>query len=212
MTDHQRKRLVDRLLGVSAGDPAAAPLRPVELTVVVATEIRSWIYQPTLDFQYGEWLRERFERGDAAARHSRADPDVTLLVTMTLLADVTLAGPPAADVFDPVPREDFRKALVAEVEGLVRNVDPDTRNVVLTLARVWRSMDSATVHTKDAAAEWALQRLPLQHQAVLARARDIYVGAEEERWDDLRDRIRPSVEALVAEIEAARSGDPEGPL
>ena len=178
--------------------------------MVVATEIRSWIYQPTLDFQYGEWLRERFERGDAAARHSRADPDVTLLVTMTLLADVTLAGPPAADVFDPVPREDFRKALVAEVEGLVRNVDPDTRNVVLTLARVWRSLDSATVHTKDAAAEWALERLPLQHQAVLARARDIYVGAEEERWDDLRDRIRPSVEALVAEIEAARSGDPEG--
>lgn len=40
------------------------------------------------------------------------------------------------------------------------------------------------------------------HQAVVARARGIYLGTEEERWDDLQGRLLPFAEAVVAEVEA----------
>ena len=36
---------------------------------------------------------------------------------------------------------------------------------------------------------------------MLARARAVYLGEEEERWDDLAPRLRPHADYVVAEIE-----------
>ena len=58
----------------------------------------------------------------------------------------------------------------------------------------------------DAAADWALARLPEEHRPVLARARGVYLGEEDERWDDLRPRLRPHADFVVQEIERAVSG------
>ena len=74
-------------------------------------------------------------------------------------------------------------------------------NVVLTGARVWSTLVTGESRPKDAAADWALARLPEAHRLVLERAWAIYVGDEEEHWGDLRARVRPHVEHVVAEIE-----------
>ncbi len=119
---------------------------------------------------------------------------------MALLGDVALAGPPASEVFDAVPRADFVDALLAGIPGLVADLHSDTRNVVLTLARIWNGVVTGGVLAKDAAAEWALPRLPAEHRAVLARARDIYLGIEEENWEDLQETVPTFAQAIVAEI------------
>jgi hypothetical protein len=59
------------------------------------------------------------------------------------------------------------------------------------------------IRTKDGAADWVLARLPAEHRPVLARTRAIYLGEEDERRDDLRDRLQPFVDHLLAEIAAA---------
>ena len=84
---------------------------------------------------------------------------------------------------------------------LLVDLDSDTRNVILTLARIWSTVATDVIRSKDEAATWALARLPDEHRAVLARARAIYLGDEEERWEDLEPRIRPHTDYVVAEIE-----------
>jgi predicted nucleotidyltransferase len=205
MTRDEKEALVARLLAMSAPSPPQTASRPVELTIVVSSEIRPWRYPPTMDFEYGEWWRDRFQRGEVEPWPSRTNRDVAPLVTMALLGGATLAGPPPAEVLDPVPKADFIDSLVSGIEGLVRDIDGDTRNVVLTLARIWSSVVTGTVQSKDAAADWALPRLAPVHLPVLARARDIYLGIEEEHWDDMQHSIRPFADAVIAEIEATRS-------
>ena len=202
-TRDEKGRILARLLSVSGTSPAAAPPRPVELTIVVWSEIRPWRYPPTMDFQYGEWWRERFARGELEPWPSRANRDLAPLVTMVLLGDETLVGRSPSEVFDPVPHADFVDALIAGIDALINDIDSDTRNVILTLARIWSGVVTSAVHSKDAAAEWALPRLAPEYQVVLARARDIYLGTEDEHWDDVRARIRPFADAVVAEIGAA---------
>lgn len=80
----------------------AAPPRPLEVTIV-SSEMRQWRYPPRRDFQYGEWLRERFERRDPLLWQSAPDPGLAILVTIVLLGNVALVGPPASELFDPVP-------------------------------------------------------------------------------------------------------------
>ena len=197
----EKRRLVDRLLPVSGDGP-----RPVELTVVVQSDVKPWRHPPTLDFQYGEWLRGEFERGNLEP-WPKTNPDLASLVTMVLLADRPLLGPPPAEVLDPAPRAVYVDALLACVDPLLDDVETDTRNVLLTLARIWSSLDTGEVRSKDAAAEWALDRLPEEHRAVLARARAGYLGVEEDGWADARQAVRAHAEHVAAAIRrAARPG------
>jgi streptomycin 3"-adenylyltransferase len=192
----EKRLLVGRLLSFSGGERG----RPVELTVVVQDDVRPWRYPPRHDLQYGEWRRAEFESGDVELRPTTTNPDVAALITMVLLADRPLAGPPPAEVLDPVPRGDLVKAMVGDVPALLDDLEWDTRNVLLTLARIWSTLATGDIRPKDAAADWALARLPKEHRAVLSRARAIYLGDEEERWDGLEPEIRPHADYAVAEI------------
>ncbi|MFE7118616.1 aminoglycoside adenylyltransferase family protein [Streptomyces sp. NPDC057654] len=204
-TAGERRALVDALLRIS-GTGNGGSGRPVELTVVVQDDVRPWRYPPRCEFQYGEWLRTEYERGRTPGPGE--SPDLAPLITMALLGDAPLYGPPPAAALDAVPHEDLRRGIVAGVPELLAELEDDTRNVVLTLARVWRTLATGEIGSKDAAADWALARLPEEHRPVLSRARAGYLGplgAERESWDDLLPRLRPYAGHVAAEIERPAS-------
>lgn len=194
-----RERLVEGLLDLSVW-PARGQARPVELTVVVRREVVPWTYPPRCEFQYGEWLRGEYELGRLPSPvRSR---DLAPLITMVLQADTPLSGPPPGEVLAPVPREDLVRAIVAGVPDLLAELDSDTRNVVLTLARIWLTLETGALTSKDAAADWALARLPAAHRPVLAHARRVYVTGEAERWAELRPFVGPWAAYVAGAIEA----------
>ncbi|GAA4043709.1 aminoglycoside adenylyltransferase family protein [Streptomyces shaanxiensis] len=200
-TQAQRRALVRELMKVSGGAS-----RPVELIVVVQDDVRPWRYPPTCDFLYGEWLRADYERGVTSV--PEPSPDLAPLLTMVLLANAPLYGPPPAELLDPVPPADLRRAIVTAVPELLTELDSDTRNVLLTLARIWTTLDTGAIRSKDAAADWALARLPAEHRPVLAHARAVYLGDEEEHWgDDLLPGVRPCADALVDAVKRQAAND-----
>ncbi|MFF5478982.1 aminoglycoside adenylyltransferase family protein [Streptomyces sp. NPDC012935] len=198
-THAQRRVLVEELLNVSGG-----AARPVELILVVQDDVRPWRYPPTCEFLYGEWLRDEYERGFVPGPEPM--PDLAPLLTMVLLADAPLHGPSPADLLAPVPPADLRRAITAGVPDLLAELDTDTRNVLLTLARIWTTLATGAISSKDAAADWALARLPAEHRPALAHARAVYLGDEEERWgDDVLPCVRPCADHLVRAIERQTS-------
>jgi streptomycin 3"-adenylyltransferase len=76
----------------------------------------------------------------------------------------------------------------------------DTRNGLLTLARIWTTLATGEIRPKDEAADWALARLPEEHRPVLAHARSAYLGEEPEDWRQLAPRLRPHVDHVVQRI------------
>ena len=205
LTDTEKRQLVDRILPISWKETPDGMQRGIELTVVVQDDVRPWRYPPNRDFQYGDWLRLELEQGNTEAWAAKSDPDLASLITQALAADVALLGPPPADVFDTVPSSDVLDAIVADVEKWVENIDDDTRNGILALARIWSALITGRLYSKDEAAAWALEKLPEEHKPVLERARAIYLSGSEDRWDDLPEDIRRYAEYVVAEIQRASS-------
>jgi predicted nucleotidyltransferase len=204
-TRDEKERLVERLLVISGRSTPEGRWRRVEVTIVAEPEIRPWRYPPLMDFQYGDWLRAAFESGDPEPWQATKNPDLATLVAMVLLADTPLLGLPPADVLDSVPHGNLLDATAEGLDAIVAGLDgDDTRNAILTLARIWSTSATRAIRSKDAAADWALERLPEEHRLVLARARAIYLGEEEERWEDIRPRIHPYAEHVMGEI--ARCG------
>jgi streptomycin 3"-adenylyltransferase len=200
LDDARRRALVAGIMPISGARVGA---RPIELTVVVQGEVRPWQYPPICDFLYGEWLRADYEAGLVPAREPI--PTVTLEIAVTLAGDHPLAGPPPGRVLDPVPAADLARASVAGIPALLADVLWDTRNVLLTLARVWFTVATGTIVSKDAAADWALVRLPPGHRPVLDHARRLYLTTPwpDEDWSpDLTAQVAPYVDEVLAQIRA----------
>jgi predicted nucleotidyltransferase len=200
-THEQKHALVARLLEISGRDTPRGRWRRVELTIVVESEVVPWRSPPRFDFQYGDWLRRDFERGDVEPWPTTTTGDLATLLTMVLLCDRPLLGPPPAELLDPVPASDLAAAMVGDLGALLDDLEPDTRNVILTLARIWSTLATGAIRSKDDAADWALARLPEGQRPVLAHARAVYRGDEVESWDAFAGRIRSHAEYVVAEIE-----------
>ncbi|MGW5671146.1 aminoglycoside adenylyltransferase family protein [Micromonospora sp. NPDC003776] len=198
-TAAQRRALVEGLFEISGRRAFRGPARPVELTVVTHADVRPWRYPPHGEFLYGEWLRDEYAGGGAP--RPEPTPDLAPLITMVLRGNTPLVGPPPAELLDPVPAADLARAIVAGIPGLLADLDDDTRNVLLTFARIWATLDTGDILPKDVAADRALALLPPEHRPVLAHARAIYLGEAEERWsDELTAQVRPHVDHVLAEI------------
>jgi predicted nucleotidyltransferase len=198
-TRADKRALIDGLLPISGSHAVSGPARSIELTMVVQSEVRPWRYPPQLEFLYGDWLRSEFERGEVPAG-PRPNPDLAVLITILLIGSRPLFGPPAAEVFDPVPHVDLQRALLDVIPGLLGDLTTDTGNVILTLARIWATAATGEIRSKDGAADWALARLPEEHRSVVARARAIYLGDEPEDWQDLRGVVGAHADVVVREI------------
>lgn len=199
LSPSQRRGLLVGLLEHSGRVGEGPAKRPVELISVVQDRVRPWRYPPVRDFLYGEWLRAEFEHGEIPT--PVRDPDLAVLLTMVLRGDAPLAGLPPAAVLDPVPPADVRRAMVAGLPELLVELESDTRNVLLTLARIWMTLATGAIAAKDEAAAWALARLGEPDRAPLDHARAAYLGVLEEDWAELD--VRATAAALVSRIDQA---------
>jgi streptomycin 3"-adenylyltransferase len=198
-TPEDKAKIVRELEKIS-GIYMKEPKRPIELTIVVKSEVNPWRYPPIFDFQYGEWLREAFDQGSLEPWESKEMPDLAMMITQVFLASQTIYGADPGKLLDRVPYADFLRATTKEIDNMLRDLEWDTRNVLLTLARMWSSLETDAIWSKPGAASWAIGRLPEEYQDMLARARAVCVGEEEEGWEDLQEKVRPCAEYMVGKI------------
>ena len=202
LTAGERRSVVDGLLPISGRSTRPPAWRPVELTLVVADEVRPWSYPPRFELQYGEWLREEALAGALDAPEARSD--VAILLTMVRAAGRPLLGPPPESLVDAVPLHDLVRAVLDELPPVLHDLEADTRNVLLTLARMWCTVAVGTIRSKADAAAWALALLPEARRPILERARAAYLGeADDPSYD--QDGARLLAEFMSHEIRRASS-------
>ncbi len=174
--DPVRRSLMLDLLPVSAWPGSDPARRALEVTLLVREHLVPWRYPPQRELQFGEWLREELEAGSIPP--ATPDPDIAILLTKARQHSLCLTGASIAELFEPVPHEDFAKALMDTVAQWNEASDwqGDECNIVLALARIWFSVATGAIVPKDVAASWALEHLPQEHRPVLASARAAYLG------------------------------------
>lgn len=179
LTASLREALARALMRISALHPArpGGP-RCVELTILLKSGLSA--HPIRSEFVYGEWLRDAFEAGRIAG--PGFDPDHTLTIARARDEAIAIMGPPAREMLPPVPREVVRRAMRETLPGLRDALAGDERNVLLTLARMWRSAAIGDFVAKDEAAEWAAALVPDGVAKPLLDARDAYRRGGGDDW------------------------------
>ena len=200
-TPEEKSRLISNLLKIS-GFYMKGSKPPLEVTLVEKAAINPWHYPPRYDFQYGEWLRESFEKGIIEPLLTQEMPDLALIVIQVLLKSQTLWGLEPNQLLAPVPYPDFIKAMIHDLNRLAADLEGDTRNVLLTYARIWSTLATNAIRSKLAAADWVINHLPEVYQPVMQRAKAICMGLGNEYWDDIKMLIKPCANFMVDQINA----------
>jgi hypothetical protein len=72
--------------------------------------------------------------------------------------------------------------------------------VLLTLVRVWHTLATGDITTKDGAAAWAADRLSDPSRDVVRKARGEYLAGTHGDWIQLTDEARRTAEQIVERI------------
>jgi predicted nucleotidyltransferase len=203
-TLEEKTRLIANLLQISGIYMKSSKL-PIEMTLVEKAAINPWQYPPHFDFQYGDWLRESFEKGIIEPWLSYEMPDLALIITQVLLKSQTLWGLEPEQLLAYVPYHDFIKAMIHDLNRLAADLEHDTRNVLLTYARIWSTLETNAIRSKPAAADWVMDRLPKIYQPVMERAKSICIGVEKEYWSDIKVLVKSCADFIVDKINVQSS-------
>ena len=193
-----RRQLLVEIMPVSGSRGARLAGRPVEVTIVLHEMVKPWRPHQEREFQYGEWLRGEYEAG--VVPEPQPDHDLAPLLTTVLTASAALIGPPAKEVIDPVPHEVLVASMRTAAPSLLADLDTDTTNVLLTLARMWHTEDTGIIVSKDEAATWTLDRLPKDLRTPLEHARAVYLGEEDASFEHLPTPAGSTAKHLVGII------------
>ncbi|MFQ8430093.1 aminoglycoside adenylyltransferase domain-containing protein [Amaricoccus sp. W119] len=200
VTAERRDRLLSVLTALSGRHPThpGGP-RPIEVMVFLRRDLTPPPFPARAEFVYGEWLRDAFVRApDRSGPVS--DPENTLILAQARLFARPLIGPPAAALLPEIAPYLIRRAMRDALPALVEGLAGDERNVLLTLARMWRTAVTGEFVTKDAAAAWAVARMPGEEAEALDLARRGYLGTAADDWSDRRGAAREAADFLRARV------------
>ncbi|WP_312113161.1 aminoglycoside nucleotidyltransferase ANT(9) [Brevibacillus reuszeri] len=200
LTEENRRKLTDRLMPISGKIGNSDSVRPLEVTVINHGDVVPWRFPPKNEFIYGEWLRDEFENGQI--QEPTYDPDLAIVLAQVRKNSVSLFGPDASEVLEPVPMTHIRRAIMDCVPGLIAGIKGDERNVILTLARMWLTIAVGEISSKDIAAEWAIPQLPKEHANLLNAARKAYRGEIVDKWEGLDSEVLALVNHMKSSIES----------
>lgn len=199
IAEHERNLLVAWLLKLSGRHPRQHD-QPRCLEVVIfdanGRGIRS--YPAQAEVVYGEWLREAYEQG--ITTNMTADPEHTLILAQARMSSIPLLGYQLADTLPDVPVDTIQMALRDCLPGLMNTLEGDERNVLLTLTRIWRTLELGDFVSKDTAAAWAALRLSADEAFIVDYARRAYLGEIADIWSDKRVALHLTANQLRRHI------------
>lgn len=192
-------RLVDKLMQISGRYPVRPGTpRCLEVMVFLQQDLAALSYPARCAFIYGEWLRDEFEAGTVPQPHP--DPEYTLVLAQAGQDAASLIGPTREHFLPAIPREDVRKAITDALPDLTDNLQGDERNVLLTLARMWYTLETGKFTPKDAAAEWALPLVSSETASALALGQAAYRGVAFDDWRNRPKLARQAADELAHHV------------
>ena len=163
---------------------------PLEISILAEPTLRGWRHPARYGLHYSERHRPRESPGPST--------DLAAHFTVARERGIALFGPPPRLCFPTVPWHDYVLAILGDsrlcLELLTRTC------AVLTISRVWATLATREVHSKESGALWAMAHL--KDPSIVADALESYRDgpsrdiAADSRLPQYKDVVARHVEAL----------------
>lgn len=202
LTGDERVALLSSLLRLSGCHPTVpGGPRCLEVMVFARLDLADHLFPARAEFVYGEWLRDAFEAGEMPM--PTKDAELTLVLAQARQEAIALLGPDRDFLLPEIPAAIVRQAMRDLLPALLDGLQGDTRNALLTLARMWSTASSGAFVSKDEAALWAIPKLAKDNAMTLAHARGGYLGEVADDWHSRQDAAQRLADQLALNVTEA---------
>src|SRR5689334_22442863 len=149
---------------------------PLDIRFLVEQDLFPFQQPLPCDLHYCETCRECYQQelrtgtwkhwNDSAQR----DPDLAVHLTVLHRYGICLYGKPIADALPQVPEQDFRDAIIKDVQLAQDQPLYDPISFVLNACRACVCLHDGTILSKDAGGVWGLAHLPEQYHPLIQQA------------------------------------------
>jgi len=94
------------------------------------------------------------------------------------------------------------KAFKESLPRLIAGIRDDERNVISTLARMWLTVSTGEISSKDLATEWVIPKLPDKYATLLDKAIRAYLGEYIDKWEGMESEVAELIYYMKKSIEA----------
>ncbi len=180
--------------------------RGIELSAVLASSIRDFVYPPPFEFHYSDFHREKYIADENYLCGGFGDPDLAAHYTVIYHRGHTLYGTPIREMFRPVDRTYVVQALLHDVSEAVQEINKSPMYYTLNLCRVLYYLQEGVVSSKQEGGEWGLRMLPQEYGPIVQHALREYAGADDASAIDRAGLVR-FAEYMLGEINLAFEGE-----
>jgi predicted nucleotidyltransferase len=155
---------------------------PLDIHFLVEQDIFPFQHPLPCDLHYSETWRENYQQDlrNGAWKHwndlTGHDPDLTVHLTVLHRSGICLYGKPIAQALPPVPEQDFRNAIIKDLQAAGHQPLQDLISFVLNACRLSAYLHDGTILSKDAGGGWGLAHLPEQYHPLIHQALALYRG------------------------------------
>jgi len=198
LTDSEKKVLIEALMEVSGEIGNEKGKRYLEVTIILYNDLNPWRYPPKSEFVYGEWLREDYRSGMIPQKN--VDPDLTILLYQARQTHRHLDGIDLREVIPEIPSIDLFNGIMESIPRLIAAYHGDERNVLLTLCRMWLTLNTKEIVSKDKAGVWAKTQVPEEHKEIIELAVKDYLSEAQINWKLHENEVEAAIGYLVHKL------------
>ena len=157
-----------------------APDKGLEMSVVLADVCRNFVYPTPYELHFSNAHLEQYtaDTDGYCEILTGNDPDLAAHFAVTRAVGVAWYGPPADEVFAPVPRDALLSSVMLDVEDAQDNLMANPPYFILNLCRTLALKEEGLMLSKAGGGEWALKTLPAGHHAAIRSALNAYTKGE----------------------------------
>ncbi|ACS99582.1 DNA polymerase beta domain protein region [Paenibacillus sp. JDR-2] len=177
----------------------------IELSVILESYARDFVYPTPFEYHYSEYHRERYQSEPGYLCGGFEDPDLAAHLTVIYYRGKTLRGVPIPELFKPVESNYYIQSILGDISEASKEITDLPVYYSLNLCRVLFYLREGEVSSKQEGGEWGLRVLPSKYHAVLRACLDDYLGQGNLPERDERPFIE-FAEYMQAEIKKASKG------
>ncbi|MGO4109648.1 aminoglycoside adenylyltransferase domain-containing protein [Paenibacillus sp. YAF4_2] len=175
LSKNQQKAMTDHVLLLHDEMPNG---RGIELSVVLETYVRNFVYPTPFEYHYSDYHRERYQSDPYYLCGGFEDPDLAAHCTVVYHRGITLYGNPIQELFQPIERKYYVQSILNDIGDASTGIIDQPLYYSLNLCRVLLYLQEGTVSSKLEGGEWGLRTLPSKFHSVIHKCLEEYSGRE----------------------------------
>lgn len=168
------------LLQVLEENQKNAPLKGLEMSVVLEQHCKRFVYPTPYELHYSNALLDRYLKDPLSlcSKNRKTDCDLAAHFTVIKAVGIAWCGKSVSEVFGEVPKENYLDSILLDIESAQQDIQKEPVYVTLNLCRVYAYVKEGLVLSKQAGGEWGRNHIPAQYQEPVNRALEAYVQRE----------------------------------